>query len=594
MKRSNLILFCRCLLLLIGICPSQMWAQWQTASYDLKTGYNGVYLFVDPSHHTSLDALLGGTAIDEVWLWKVDLSAAQFATSPQQPVDGGSRWLVWKKGKPAETTLNRLLGNTAYLIKSASAFTWSIQGKPLPPRYQWSSKGQNLIGFSTPASSAPNFDSYLSKVPGLIQDLEIFEYQGGALTVNNPEKIKAFRTKNVDRGESFWVRSKAGRFNRYFGPVEVELQKTDGIHFGARLSQNRVVIRNLTNADLTVSLEQFDSEAAPAGQAAIVGRTPLLVRGAIDPTTLKHAFSALAGAVSWVLKPQGQEGSVQEIVIGLDRRQLAGAEGSLYGGILRVTDSLGFSQIDIGTSATTGSLAGLWVGDINVTEVRHDLKRAATQADGSKRLDANGKVVVGSTNTTFGKAFRPYPLRVIIHVNATGAVTMMQRVYSGYTDGFQALLATKESLISKQHLALSKRLSVVHLPWTKENTPWVMSGGSFGPGQTINATITLGHNDHPSNPFLHTYHPDHDNRNATFDQYQPRGIESFDVGRVLSFALANPGGGFSDVTRAHTRLTGGYSESVTFKGVGNESKQFDVTGNFVLNRISTIRDLTTQ
>jgi hypothetical protein len=584
----------RLLVLILWFFPSLAWAQWQTATYEIKAGYNGIYLFVDASHAASLNALLGSTPIDEVWLWKVDLSAAQFATSPQQPVDGGSRWLVWKKGKPAETTLKTLLGNTAYLIKSSSDFQWKVKGKPVPPRYQWTSKGQNLIGFSTPAGQPPNFDSFLSKVPGLVQDLEIFAYQGGPLGASNPDKVRALRTTNVDRGKAFWIRSKAGRFNRYFGPVEVELQNIDGVHFGDRLSQYRIVIRNLTQANLTVSMDQLDSESAPTGQTAIVGRPPLLVRGALNPTSLKHTFSALNGAVSWTLKPQGEEGAVEEIVIGVDRRTLGGAEGALYAGLLRFTDSLGFTQIDVGTSATKNSLAGLWVGDVNVAEVRHDLKRAQTLANGVNRLDANGKVVISGSTTSFGKAFRPYPLRIIVHVSGDGKMTLLQRVFYGFTDGFQARLATKESLISKKHLALSKRISAVHLPWTQANTTWAFLGGSFGPGQSIQAKVNLGHNDHPSNPFLHTYHPDHDNRKATFNQYQSRGIESYDVERTIALSLATPSEGFGDVTRSHQRLGGTYGESVTFKGSGNQIKQYDVRGTFVLNRISTIKSLTTE
>ena len=582
----SLILFCSALM-------PRAYGQWQTQSIQLKSGYNGVYLFVDASHNDSLNALLGATPIDEVWFWKADLSAAQFITAPQLPVDGGSRWLVWKKGKPGETTLNKLLGNSAYIIKTAEDYEWRLQGKPSTPVYHWSSKGQNFIGFSTQVN-APNFDSFLSKEPGLVQDLDIFGYSGGALGTENPKQIKALRSAPVTRGHAYWIKSKSGRFNRYFNPIEVDIQNSEGVHYGERLAQYRIVVRNLTAADITFKMEQFDSEPAPAGQTTIVGRPPLLVRGTHNAETQDYNFAKLTDPVEWTLKPEGQEGSVKEIVIGLDRRALGGAVGAFYAGILRFTDSLGFSRYDFGVSASKGSLAGLWVGDVRVTDVRHDLKRAETEVNGANKLDANGKVVIKQTDTSFGKAFRPYPLRLIIHVAGDGKMTLLQRIYHGYTDGFKSLLATKASLISKQHLALSKRLSVVHLPWTESNVNWTFSGGTFSPGQTVQTTVSLGHNDHPSNPFLHTYHPDHDNRTATFNKIQSRGIESYDVDRVLSLSLSNPDGGFREVTRAHSRIGGAYAESVTFKGVGNEAKSFDVKGSFTLNRISTIAELTTQ
>ncbi len=586
LKRAVMII---CLLAV----PQTMLGQWQTSTHDLKAGFNGVYLFVDLSHAASIDTLLGATPIEEVWLWKVDLSAAQFATTPQVPVDGGSRWLVWKKGKPGETTLNKILGNTAYLIKTASDFRWEVKGKIVPPRYLWTSKGQNLMGFPTRAGAPPNFDSYLSKVPGLVQDLEIFEYQGGALGAGNPSKVRALRSTNVDRGKAFWLRSKAGRFNRYFGPVEVQLQNITGVHFGERLSQYRIVIRNLTDGDLTVTMEHLNSEAPPSGQTAIAGKPPLFLRGALDPATLNRQFSSLTGPVNWALKPFGQEGSVQEIVLGLDRAALSGAVGSFFAGIIRFSDSLGFTQFDVGSSAKKGSLSGLWVADVNVSQVRHDLRRAVKTSTGANKLDANGKVVVQSTDNSFGNVERSYPLRLIIHVAADGSMRLLQRVYFGYSSGFQPLLATQESLIAKEHLALSKRVSAVHFPWTETNQPWAFSGGTFSPGQTIQTTVSVGHNDHAANPFLHTYHPDHDNRTAVFTATQARGVESYDIERVVQLSLVNPTGDFNQVTRAHNRLNGDYVESVTMKGRGNETKQFDVKGRFVMNRISQIETLTT-
>jgi hypothetical protein len=49
-------------------------------------------------------------------------------------------------------------------------------------------------------------------------------------------------------------------------------------------------------------------------------------------------------------------------------------------------------------------------------------------------------------------------------------------------------------------------------------------------------------NDHASNPFLRTYHPDHDNLDATFKQELPQGSESYtDLTRETALSVTATG-----------------------------------------------------
>ena len=59
--------------------------------------------------------------------------------------------------------------------------------------------------------------------------------------------------------------------------------------------------------------------------------------------------------------------------------------------------------------------------------------------------------------------------------------------------------------------------------------------------------MLVDHGDHVANPFLHTYHPDHDNLNADFDATLPRGVESFGIERSMSFVLSPSGNGFNQI-----------------------------------------------
>ncbi len=374
------------LLALGGFTPAAR-AQWLTQSVTLKPGWNAVFLHVDASHAT-LDALVGADAdnpIAEVWLWQPAFTA-QYFTSPELPTGNGSQWASWVRPLGGSSALQRLVGNAAYLVHNTNttAFVWSIQGKPVPPRYQWTTSGLNFIGFPTPVTGAPDVDTYLLPAPEFHDTAEIYRYPGGPLGANNPVRVitSLFRNTLVQRGEAFWIRSGTNGtlYNRYFGPVAVELQNGAGVHFADDLGTYRVRLKNLTATPRTVTLNLLPSENPPDGQLVVFGTPPLLVRGALNTTNLTYLHTALTAPHSFTLTAQGQPGSERDVVLGLNRSAMTAAEGSLYAGVLRVADTGGLEQIDVPVTALVGGTAGLWVGAASVTAVNQYLKIYATAA----------------------------------------------------------------------------------------------------------------------------------------------------------------------------------------------------------------------
>ncbi|MBC8244360.1 MAG: hypothetical protein H8E20_08205 [Verrucomicrobia bacterium] len=713
--------------LLLAGTPSAL-GQWQTQSFDLKPGWNAIYLHVDATHAT-IEALAGGSAVEEVWLWQPRLSTAQYVTNPDAPSDAKSRWASWKAGLgDASSVLKRMPGNAAYLVKlgGEANVTWNIKGKPVPPRYQWTTSGLNFLGVPSVAANPKSLEDYFGQAGDLLRVTEIFAYGGGTLGTANPAQVYGLRTTLAKRGQAFWLRS-GTRFNRYFGPFEARLQSGTGAHFGSHVAAFRVRLRNLTAADLTVSLAGVASETPPDDQAAITAAAPVLVRGALDTSTLSYALAALSdGAQSWTLKPLGQAGSEVEVVLGLDRPAMNGGAGAYYASLLRFTDSLGHSQVDIPVSGSVASNEGLWVGDVNVTHVRNTMKAA----------DPNNPARSISTDTTdFGAVASPYPLRLILHresfsglqsvdpgvtasgtaaqgagvtvgVNAlsqplatgrvlrfsgggtltltadapvgvteltgdladadiaadetvpagaaqgngvtipvaatarplyagetlafsgggqleltanaplnstllTGNLTgadvatgetaganrlkLLQRVYVGTLPGDVSGVATKESLLKAGSLANALRISSIHLPVSGSNLPWNCAG-DLVQGQTLTTTVEIGHGDRGSNPFLHAYHPDHDNLSADFKTTQPVGRESYRIKREIQLTFTPPGNGFGERTRTGKRLAGTYEETMTLYGQASDGaaneKSYAMKGAFVLNRISDIATLT--
>jgi hypothetical protein len=568
-------------------------AQWQTQSITLKPGWNAVYLHVDASHYGVADVT--PAPIDEIWLWNRIRSGDRFMSDPASP-SPSQDWASWNRIPLASDTLGTLIGNAAYLVRNSSGsdYEWTVKGKPLPPTvpsYGWTSRGVNLIGFSTPENNPPTFSEFLSPVQRLASGGEFYRYDDGDQDVK-PSRFDAFfNTVQVHRGQAYWVRHE-GEFNRYFGAFEVVLQSPSGIDFGSSRSQSSLRIRNATSAELTVTLTLEPSEAAPAGETAITGEVPLLLRGALNPSDLTYGSENFASARQVTLKPRGERGSEIEVILGVNRSVLTGNPSDLYAGILRLTDALGYSQVDLPVTAHPSSSSGLWVGSAVVNQVRHALKTYEKDEEGNVVLDSNGRYVVTSTKTDLGSVARPFNLRLIVHKGNT-AMNLLQRVYHGLNTAQAEVVAIKESFLDATQLASARRISSSHFPFSEGNAGWPL-GGSFAQGGSVTATVVLGHDAYGSNPFLHGFHPDHDNLNATFDTAEAQGTESYTVQRAITLSFSDPGTDFASLVSGGNQMIGEYGETITFKGLAEESFEIDTAGGFALRRISHIDTLTTQ
>ena len=424
----------------IVLCLGSLTAlgQWATQTMELKPGWNGVYLHVDASY-TTINELEGlDENIEEIWLWKPQVTAAQFIKSPDTPTNRKSRWLSRTKNLGSSSSLQRLIGNSAYLVRygktdeggnwiPASGKAWGVKGRPIPPTYSWTSTGLNLIGFSSHSTTAPSIDSYFPQT--VMNDLEFFSYQGGDLSSTNPSQVFALRNSKVKRGEAFWVRSKNGQFNNYFAPFDIVLQDYQGLVFGVNRGQYRVIIRNRTDRGLIVTLNHRKSESKPANPVGLQDYAEgikLMVRGEVNPVDLTYDHSVLNIGDNHrvTLTASGKPGSSREIILGLDRTGLTGATETRYGSLLELTDSLGHAEVSVPVSATKSSNTGLWVGNAKIKEVRHDLTFFEKNPDDQDIvLDADGKAVILNRDDFYGRVPNPFPLRLILHQGETVAVT---------------------------------------------------------------------------------------------------------------------------------------------------------------------------
>jgi hypothetical protein len=187
---------------------------------------------------------------------------------------------------------------------------------------------------------------------------------------------------------------------------------------------------------------------------------------------------------------------------------------------------------------------------------------------------------------------RPVPLRLIVHNNGTTS-RLMQRAYLGRDSSSNQVVATRQAALLAGDMVNARRLSAVHLPTSDALGPWAFTG-AMQEGSTLVATIDLGYADPTSNPFVHTYHPDHDNidnRDDTFRTLLPSGKESYDLRRVMTLSFTAPGTDFESRTRGGTTLVGDYAETVSIRNGGTVLKQFNVLGTFGLTRIANTATL---
>jgi hypothetical protein len=577
-------------------------AQWLTQSIDLKAGWNAVFLHVDASHDT-LNALVAGdiaNPILEVWRWNPP-SVAQFVDNPANPTPT-AEWTSWVRTN-SSSALQRLNGDTAYLVRvgtNAPTYTWRVKGRPVPPRHDWTISGLNLVGFPTVTITPPRFDAFLALAPELQSATpEIYYYNGGDLGPSNPLLLPSalFRNTNVRRGQAFWVRS-GTVFNRYFGPFEILQAIANGVDFRETLSSATFRLRNLTTNTLTVTLRLTASETPPAGQTSIAGVPPLLLRGTMNQTNLTYGYTNLpvSTARTWTLAARGLPGSEVEVALGLNRAAMTNAPGTLLAGILRFTDSLGHSQVDVPVSAKAVSSAGLWIGGVAVTKVGHYLQSYDRDGNGQPIVSTNGNYIVNGIDTSLGATARPYPLRLIIHNPTNGNAKLLQRVYYGVDAYTNIVVASRESSLNGAYLKDARRISSTHLPWTETNAPWAFNG-RLRAQTNLTTVVSLPYDDQAANPFLHTYHPDHDNLDPTFKLQRAQGQESYGVQRSITLQVTPPTDDFSSLVAAGDTITGNYIETIALKGLAreggtNDTRQFEVRGAFSLNRVSEIPTLT--
>lgn len=542
-------------------------AQWRNESYTLKGGWNAIYLHGAATHAT-IDALFPNVAVQEVWRWNPNPDQLGFITNPQQPASGTPEWSVWVRGTTSNT-LTQMTGQAAYLVKcagtSSNSYTVSMLQRPLPPNATWVRHGANLLGFPTRQNSTfPTFANYFTAFPAAIATgTKIFRYTGGGLGASNPLRLFSPTLDRVDRNQAYWFDAEV--VGNFYAPIQINLSQVDGMHFGRTGTVMTARVFNRTSTAITVTITPTASAGAPNGQDNITTSVPV-TRRTFDPSTASWVESAISGPYAEVIPAQ----SSVELSFGINRSAMTGGTDAFYASLLRFTDAGNLFDIYIPVSARQTSLAGLWVGEAMVTAVESKAQADAITPSG-----------------------RAYPLRYLLHVSDDGTARILSQVFTGpqAASPYNFGICTKEAGLKADSKADATRIVAAHLPLDRVLGSSAGSGSVAIPG-TLSRTLSIPFND-PTNPFVHQYHPDHDNKSAKGAPLAA-GMESYNIERQVTFTFtATPPTGSTVTTGWGSNVIGGtYAEVIqglhkdsTGVGTGNGLR---LTGTFELRRASEI------
>jgi hypothetical protein len=229
--------------------------------------------------------------------------------------------------------------------------------------------------------------------------------------------------------------------------------------------------------------------------------------------------------------------------------------------------SILFTLLCIGTSAIAGTYDGLWIGEIKINNV----------SEAVSKTDATTPVPVAN----------PFLMKIILHVDASNQirllrdVTIMQKRYTEnnvemvkrvlVTDN--TLLPNFEGVVRRDGDLVGIRIGSLAFDFDPDLNAFLVDG-TFGAGRTISVSLPLVE-DHPTNPFMHKYHPDH--------------VKGKAISRSISLKFDTVQD-TNDPASGQSQLIGMFQESVT----GLHKAAINAEGRFVLKRVSLIANLNDQ
>ena len=494
-------------------------------TFVLQPGWNAIYLELAPQPNGIAEALAG-------------LPVGCVFSHRGRP-DRTPR--AYQPGSAKDTNLYTLEPNQAYLIKldGSAPVTWTVYGRPALETATWTPNSFNELGLPVDPAHPPSFrDLFGGSTASKNMNVLRLEPSGRSGPVDPVAAVRA--------GEAYRIYS-AGQ-SSYAGPLAVTADQGKELQYGRTLVERSLTIRNESASPQTATVRQLDSPVP----------VPLLYR-VFDPARGTGIWKPLTGTLTLpqdiivgdspaTLAPQEEV----ELRLAVRRADLpAGVD--LAESVLEIGDGAGKRALvavsvqpqvaaapaaeaarGITVDSSPNQFAGLWVGTVAVNQV------------GVANAGEPGKAATTPVEPT-ASAFQ---FRVLIHVDASGQARLLKEaiLVRDPVSGQDVLLS--DSALAGQFAgsglrdgeAVNRRVSSAAYDFAGDDTKMpgtVQMQGQAGEGGALDVVLKIA-SDLPTNPFLHRYHPDHDNLKAGTGEPLPADqAEAYAVQRDLSFTFTD-------------------------------------------------------
>ncbi len=541
---------------------------------ELNVGWNAVYIESTPSETVSADGFFAdlpvtraGCYVSSVYSDTAQLSADGTEIS-QKPVS----YLVWDARDPLKSTLSRVVGGYCYMIYATNSATKTFLGVPQLPQVSWQVSSDGFATFapvSIPAGEEVASTAYFGDGPAGTAASKPYNVWGTDAVAPEITPLNVFSTKpKIKGGKAYAFESESAAI--WPGVIDVSTDIGGGLSFADGTDRASITVRNASSKDREIRL----SLAASARAGDVAPGLFLFVPPTATELSRWEPFAAtnvtLAAGESRVFSFQGDKSGL--------------TAGATRAGVLAIED-LGGSKMRVRIPVTVAANtfpageapypAGLWVGTARMVQV--------AQADG-----------------TLAQAGGELKATVLLHVDAQGVPTLLQRVavaQDNSGDTLRTVLYGELADVPSGYAA--RRLSCVFIDTANRATAGGANadGSASEFGREMTFRFTVGERS-KENPFRHAWHPDHDGKKADYSGAAPSGDvpsnfigsikpESFSVTNRLTFVWADDNGR-PTYSRTPDETTFGRLDW-TFSGL--RSEPIAIRGIFALKRVCSASEI---
>jgi len=561
-------------------------AQWVVQKIELEIGWNAVCLKVDIPDSACADVFAGLPVETVSWWCRSGDGEGGYTVSPDDPTPPAPDMRNWYSGPVVASTFYRLIGGESYLIKATAPTTLNLTGVPAMSVPVLFGSMPSLCGLNLPVGENVMLSEYFEYYDNLAGSLPFV-----GVDADDASSAPIAQSSELGISESIWVSSTGEGAIEYAGPFNVNIGSGNGIlGFQGVGSPQTLTIKNNADIERVVRIGSSTSLTPPTGQGGLAGAVPLM-RAVMDWSAGFPRETFVDFALPWSTNIAA--GAELELRL-LPKVTAMPFTTDAYQNILTISDvgssdnaaipggARCFYQIGVraeGDLAEQAQPTGLWVGNV----VLDGVNRAATRSGVSNVWDS----------ADIQSAPEPFTFRVIVHVDEYGVTRLMKEAFfATVPEGGNVLMASRADAValrSQYPDAPIRRISSANFPFSEPET---LTGGSFAvSGDRLDAVVSQAFDD-KTNPFVHAYHPDHDNKEFLNGATLPKeggadgygDYESWAVDRDISFTFAA-----TDPIGANAKwnisVAGGtYEETIT----GLSKTEIKTRGAFRLNKISDV------